>query len=206
MSDSGSQGLKHSRFCCPPLISWRLLKFMSIELVQGARMLHRVRLRNPMDCTLPDSSVHWIFQVKILDWVAISSSRVSSQPRDWICISVSPTLSRQSLYQLHHLGSHWVSDAIWPSYPLPPSSSSVFPSSTVFPRSRLFSNESALQPLISTQNYQKWQTCKPLSLGMACYAVKGSWKMIIMYLMFNKWQQSTSLKIYMPAEVCNVLV
>ena len=30
---------------------------------------------NPMDCSLPASSVHGIFQARILEWVAISSSR-----------------------------------------------------------------------------------------------------------------------------------
>ena len=32
----------------------------------------------PMDCSLPGSSVHGIFQVRILEWVAISFSRGSS--------------------------------------------------------------------------------------------------------------------------------
>ena len=39
-------------------------------------------LCGPMDCSLPGSSVHRIFQAKILEWVAISYSRGSSQPRD----------------------------------------------------------------------------------------------------------------------------
>ena len=39
-------------------------------------------LCNPVDCSLPGSSVHGIFQVRILEWVAISFSRGSSQPRD----------------------------------------------------------------------------------------------------------------------------
>ena len=39
-------------------------------------------LWNPMDCSLPGSSVHGISQARILEWVAISSSRGSSQPRD----------------------------------------------------------------------------------------------------------------------------
>ncbi|CAM9325162.1 unnamed protein product [Rangifer tarandus platyrhynchus] len=34
------------------------------------------------DCSLPGSSVHGIFQAKILEWVAISYSRGSSQPRN----------------------------------------------------------------------------------------------------------------------------
>ena len=32
---------------------------------------------NPLDCSLPDSSAHGIFQSRILEWVAISSSRGS---------------------------------------------------------------------------------------------------------------------------------
>ena len=42
-----------------------------------------VRLCDPMDCSLPGSSVHRIFQAKILKRVAISFSRRSSRPRDW---------------------------------------------------------------------------------------------------------------------------
>ena len=36
-----------------------------------------------MDCSPPGSSVHGIFQARVLEWVAISFSRGSSQPRDW---------------------------------------------------------------------------------------------------------------------------
>ena len=39
-------------------------------------------LYNPMDCNLLGSSVNGIFQVRVLEWVAISFSRGSSQPRD----------------------------------------------------------------------------------------------------------------------------
>ena len=40
-------------------------------------------LRDPMDCSLPGSSVHGIFQARVLEWASISFSRRSSQPRDW---------------------------------------------------------------------------------------------------------------------------
>ena len=39
-------------------------------------------LCDPMDCSLPGSSVHRIFQARVLEWAAISFSRGSSQPRD----------------------------------------------------------------------------------------------------------------------------
>ena len=42
---------------------------------------------NPMDCSPPGSSIHGIFQARILEWVAIFYSRVSSWPRDQTCVS-----------------------------------------------------------------------------------------------------------------------
>ena len=39
-------------------------------------------LCDPIDCSPPVSSVHGIFQARILEWIAISFSRESSQPRD----------------------------------------------------------------------------------------------------------------------------
>ena len=44
-------------------------------------------LCDPMDYSLPGSSVHGIFQTRTLEWVAISFSRRSSQPRDWTLVS-----------------------------------------------------------------------------------------------------------------------
>ena len=44
-------------------------------------------LRDSTDCNLPGSSVHEIFPAKILEWVAISSSRGSSWPRYQTCLS-----------------------------------------------------------------------------------------------------------------------
>ena len=42
---------------------------------------------DPMDCSLPGSSVHGIFQARVLEWVAISFSRGSSWPRDRTLVS-----------------------------------------------------------------------------------------------------------------------
>ena len=40
-----------------------------------------------MDCSSPGSSVHGILQERIVEWVAVSFSRGSSQPRDWTQVS-----------------------------------------------------------------------------------------------------------------------
>ena len=44
-------------------------------------------LCNSMDCSLPGSSIHGIFQARVLEWVAISFSRGSSLPRDQTWVS-----------------------------------------------------------------------------------------------------------------------
>ena len=40
-----------------------------------------------MDCSLSGSSVHGIFQARVLEWIAISFSRGSSGPRNWTWVS-----------------------------------------------------------------------------------------------------------------------
>ena len=65
------------------------------------KSLSCVWLCNPMDCSLSGSSVHGIFQARILEWVAISfSRRCSSQ-------ELNPGFlhCRQTLYPLRHQGS-----------------------------------------------------------------------------------------------------
>ena len=56
-------------------------------------------LCDPMDCSLLGSSVHWIFQSRILEWVAISFSRGSSQPRDWTLVFC---IAGRHFYHLNH--------------------------------------------------------------------------------------------------------
>ena len=57
------------------------------------------------DCSPRGSSVHGTLQARILEWVAISSSRGSSRPRDQTHISWVSCTGRQILYLLSHLGS-----------------------------------------------------------------------------------------------------
>jgi len=52
----------------------------------------------PVGCSPPDFSVHGIFRARILKWVAISSSRSSSQPRDHTCVSWVSYIGRWTLY------------------------------------------------------------------------------------------------------------
>ena len=55
-------------------------------------------LCNPVDCNPPGSSVHELFQARILEWVAISSSSGSSQCRDGTHV---PSFPMQDLQLLH---------------------------------------------------------------------------------------------------------
>jgi len=55
-------------------------------------------LCDPLDCRPPGSSVHGVFQARILQWVAISSSRGSSWPRNRTHISCVSCSSRWVLY------------------------------------------------------------------------------------------------------------
>ena len=45
-----------------------------------------------------DSSIHGIFQIKIMEWVVISSSKGSSQPRGQTQVSCVSCIARQILY------------------------------------------------------------------------------------------------------------
>ena len=53
---------------------------------------------DPMDYSLPGSSVHGILQPRILEWVAMPSSRGSSRPKDWTHISCISCIGRRVLY------------------------------------------------------------------------------------------------------------
>ena len=56
-----------------------LFEVMKVKVLMGQLC---PTLCNPMDYSLPGSSVHGIFQARILEWVAIPFSRGSSQSRD----------------------------------------------------------------------------------------------------------------------------
>ena len=62
-------------------------------------------LCHPIDYSPPGSSAHESFQLRILERVAISYSRGSSQLRGWICVSYIFCIGRKVLYHKCHLGS-----------------------------------------------------------------------------------------------------
>ena len=61
----------------------------------------RPTLCDPMDCSPPGSSIHGIFQARVLEWVAISFSRGSSPPRDRTRVSC---IASWCFYYLSHEG------------------------------------------------------------------------------------------------------
>ena len=63
-------------------------------------------LCDPMNCSSPGSPVAWISQGKILEWVAISSSRGSSWPRDRTRVSCVSCFGRRILH-------HWATWEAW---------------------------------------------------------------------------------------------
>ena len=71
---------------------------------------------DPMDCSLPGSSVHEIFQARVLEWGAVSFSRRSSQPRDrtWVscivgrCFTICANFPVSLVAQMvKHLSTMW---------------------------------------------------------------------------------------------------
>ena len=82
-----------------PVLDCRLL-VSSHDSMANCACMHAQLLQsyltlcNPMDCSLPGSSVHGILQARILECVAMPSSRGPSWPRDWTCIYVSCTAGR----------------------------------------------------------------------------------------------------------------
>ena len=65
-------------------------------------------LWDPLDCSPLGSSVHGILQARILEWVAISSSRGSSQPRDQTHVSCISCIGRQILYHCTTWEAFWL--------------------------------------------------------------------------------------------------
>ena len=70
-------------------------------------------LCDPMACSPPGSSIHRIFQVRILEWVAISYSMGSSQPRERTHVSCVSCLDRQILSHCATWEAPFTSSWLW---------------------------------------------------------------------------------------------
>ena len=58
----------------------------------------RPTLCDPMNCSLPGSSIHGILQARILEWLAISFSKGTSPSRDQTSVSYVSCTGRRILY------------------------------------------------------------------------------------------------------------
>ena len=68
---------------------WQTCKTVnSFDMCLRAKLLQScLTFCDPVNCSLPGSSVHGILQARLLEWVAVLSSWGSSRPRDRTCIS-----------------------------------------------------------------------------------------------------------------------
>ena len=82
-----------------------LCVYIYIYGVSAKSLQSCLTLCDPVNCSPPGSSVHGILQTRLLEWVATPSSRGSSWPRLWSCISYVSFIGRQVLYHLCLLGS-----------------------------------------------------------------------------------------------------
>ena len=78
---------KYGSFSISPSNEYSGLIYFRIDWFDLLAVMHEVAqlcltLSNPMNCSLPHSSVHGIFQARVLECVAIFFSRGSSLPKD----------------------------------------------------------------------------------------------------------------------------
>ena len=67
--------------------NWRYCNFLISNYITTYIAQSCPTLCDPMDCGPRGSSVHGIFQARVVEWVAISFSRESSWPRNWTQVS-----------------------------------------------------------------------------------------------------------------------
>ena len=156
-------------------------------------------LCDPMDCSPPGSSVHGILQARILEWVAISFSRGSSQARDrtqvsriagrrfnlWATREAQKKVKVKSLSRVQLFVTPWIAahqaplsmgfsmQEYWSGLPFP--SPGDLPDPGIKPRSR------ALQPDAGSQQMTAYQTMWPLTYRhtnskLKIFAFLSGWK------------------------------
>ena len=153
------------------------LSASSLESVKVLVTQFCLTLYNPIDCSLPGSSIYGILQARILEWIAIPFSRGSSRPRDqtWVYCCLQSSVQFSSVTQscltlcnpmnrsmpglpVHHqlleftqTHIHRVSDAIQPSHPL---SSPSPPAPNPFQHQSLFQCVNSLHEVAKVLEFQ----------------------------------------------------
>ena len=92
--------LRHSRKLPRTIIEWTRM-YIPHDLIKNINhksLQSYLTLCNPMDCSLPGSSVHGILQTRILEWVVMTFSRGSFPAKDWIHVSYVSCIGRWVLY------------------------------------------------------------------------------------------------------------
>ena len=142
-----------------------------------------------MDCSLSGSSNHGILQARILEWVAMPSSRGSSRPRDRTCVSCSSCTAGRfftakplgkpsdapfsSVQSLSHV---WLFETLWTA--APQASLSITNSQSllklmsielVMPSNHLIPFSSCLQSFPASKSFQmnKFFTSGGQSIGVS---------------------------------------
>ena len=148
------------------------LSCLLIPLCMCAKSLQScLTLCDPMDHSLPGSSVHGILQARILQWVAIPTSRGSLRPRDWTRIS--------------YIYLHWQAGflpLVQPGKPVIPLTYLQFTMKFYASFSYLFL--SARNALLSFQSFESWPKCCLLSKDL----LTSCWMLLIFipwYFMHN---------------------
>ena len=129
-------------------------------------------LCHPMDCSPPGSSVHGILQARILEWVATSSSKGSSRPRDQNCVSY---IGRRILYQWTAWEANIHTHIKYFGMEFPKTTEKIF--TNMYPR--LFSNE---------KEYEIWRAALQAN-ALVSYTV---WYLLSIYFFrsLRQWQMA----------------
>ena len=112
-----SVGTREHHYWISPGRQWQILTFAGVDLGPSHASQYSICKKQtfhfaimlcsvtqlcstlqPMDCSPPGSSVHGIFQARILEWVANSSYNRSSPPRDQTHMSCMSCLGKWILY------------------------------------------------------------------------------------------------------------
>ena len=83
----GENGYLYMHGWVPWLFTWNCHNIVNRLCMRAQSLQSCPTLCDPVDCSPPGSSIHGILQARILEWIAFSFSKGSSQPGDWTLVS-----------------------------------------------------------------------------------------------------------------------